>query len=130
METLVHSASSQCATKTDKLVAGPYALQNFEAWQFPGLSPPPAEATKLLQALAADRAIQHIMTTHRLLSFSGSEQAQKVQLHDNFHYAQSIYLYDRFRVGLLKEMPPEGRHSFDSHTAHFFSISQILIMYT
>ena len=34
--------------------AGPYTFQRYEAWQRPGLTPPPAEALKLLHRLAAD----------------------------------------------------------------------------
>ena len=30
------------------LPSGPYTFQRFEAWQRPGLTPPPAEALKLL----------------------------------------------------------------------------------
>lgn len=54
-------------------------FQKFEAWQVPGLSPIPTEALKLLHRLAADPGIAGIMTKHR------------------------------WSVGLLSEMPPEGK---------------------
>lgn len=54
-------------------------FQKFEAWQLSGLSPIPTEALKLLHRLAADPGIAGIMTKHR------------------------------WSVGLLSEMPPEGK---------------------
>ena len=54
-------------------------FQKFEAWQLPRLSPIPTEALKLLHRLAADPGITGIMTKHR------------------------------WSVGLLSEMPPEGK---------------------
>ncbi|KAL0030412.1 hypothetical protein WJX79_002860 [Trebouxia sp. C0005] len=61
------------------LPSGPYTFQKFEAWQHPGLSPMPSEAIKLLHRLAADPGIIGIMSKHR------------------------------WTVGLLSEMPPEGK---------------------
>lgn len=58
---------------------GAYIFQRFEAWQHPGLSPTPSEALKLLHRLAADPGIVGIMTKHC------------------------------WSVGLLSEMPPEGK---------------------
>lgn len=60
-------------------VIGPYTFQKFEGWQHPGLSPVPSEALKLLHRLAADPGIFGIMSKHR------------------------------WTVGLLSEMPPEGK---------------------
>lgn len=54
-------------------------FQKFEAWQAPGLLPIPTEALKLLHRLAADPGIAGIMTKHC------------------------------WSVGLLSEMPPEGK---------------------
>ncbi|GIL91008.1 hypothetical protein Vretifemale_18701 [Volvox reticuliferus] len=56
-----------------------YTFAAYEAWQRPGLHPPPAEALKLLYRLANDPGIMGIMATHC------------------------------YRVGLLSEMPPEGK---------------------
>lgn len=64
---------------TLKLPAGPYTFQKFEAWQRPGLSPVLTEGLKLLHRLAADPGIVGIMSKHR------------------------------WTVGLLSEMPPEGK---------------------
>ncbi|KAL3145517.1 hypothetical protein ABBQ32_003341 [Trebouxia sp. C0010 RCD-2024] len=61
------------------LPSGPYVFQKFEAWQRPGLFPAPNEALKLLHRLAADPGIAGIMSKH--------------------HWG----------VGLLSEMPPEGK---------------------
>ncbi|KAL0047896.1 hypothetical protein WJX82_002765 [Trebouxia sp. C0006] len=61
------------------LPSGPYTFQKFEAWQRPGLSPVPSEAMKLLFRLAADPGIIGIVSKHR------------------------------WTVGLLSEMPPEGK---------------------
>ena len=60
-------------------VTGAYVFQKFEAWQHLGLTPDPIEAMKLLHRLAADPGIAGIMTKHR------------------------------WSVGLLSEMPPEGK---------------------
>lgn len=62
-----------------RLPSGPYTFQQFEAWQRPGLSPPPSEALKLLHRLAADPGIAGVMAKHK------------------------------WSVGLLSEMPPEGK---------------------
>lgn len=59
--------------------AGPYTFQRFEAWQAPGLQPSPSEALKLLHQLAADAGILGVMRQHQ------------------------------YSVGLLSEMPPEGK---------------------
>ncbi|DBA84875.1 TPA: hypothetical protein ACH3X1_005894 [Trebouxia sp. C0004] len=61
------------------LPSGPYTFQKFEPWQYPGLLPVPSEAMKLLHRLAADPGIIGIMSKHR------------------------------WTVGLLSEMPPEGK---------------------
>ena len=61
------------------VATGAYIFRRFEAWQHPGLSPVPSEALKLLHRLAADPGIVGIMTKH--------------------HWS----------VGLLSEMPPEGK---------------------
>eukprot|EP01026_Neomeris_dumetosa_P037461 TRINITY_DN3034_c0_g1_i4.p1 TRINITY_DN3034_c0_g1~~TRINITY_DN3034_c0_g1_i4.p1 ORF type:complete len:360 (+),score=32.98 TRINITY_DN3034_c0_g1_i4:84-1163(+) len=58
---------------------GSSRFHSYKVLQEPGLSPNPQEALKLLQRLATDRSIVHIMTT---------------------------YHWD---VGLLSEMPPEGK---------------------
>jgi len=73
---------SQYSLKSDRVIcvnAGPYTFQKFEAWQHPGLSPGASEALKLLHRLAADPGVVGIMTKHR------------------------------WTVGLLSEMPPEGK---------------------
>ena len=44
---------------------GPYTFQAYEAWQRPGLTPPPAEALKLLHRLAADPGTVGVMNKHR-----------------------------------------------------------------
>ena len=59
--------------------AGAYVFHQFETWQQPGLSPASSEALKLLHRLAADPGIVGILTKHR------------------------------WSVGLLSEMPPEGK---------------------
>ena len=59
--------------------AGPYTFQRHEVWQQPLLSPPTSDALKLLHRLAADPGIVGIMTKHA------------------------------WSVGLLSEMPPEGK---------------------
>ncbi|GLC40533.1 hypothetical protein PLESTM_001084800 [Pleodorina starrii] len=56
-----------------------YTFGAYEAWQRPGLHPPPGEALKLLYRLASDPGILGVMAAHR------------------------------YRVGLLSEMPPEGK---------------------
>ncbi|PNW72062.1 hypothetical protein CHLRE_16g684000v5 [Chlamydomonas reinhardtii] len=56
-----------------------YTFGRYEAWQVPGLQPPPSEALKLLYRLANDPGILGIMAAHR------------------------------YKVGLLREMPPEGK---------------------
>ena len=61
------------------LLAGPHTFQGFEAWQQALLSPPPPDALKLLHRLAADPGIAGIMSKHA------------------------------WSVGLLSEMPPEGK---------------------
>lgn len=59
--------------------AGPHTFQRYEAWQRSGLTPPPSEALKLLHRLAADPGIVGVMGKHK------------------------------WTVGLLSEMPPEGK---------------------
>lgn len=59
--------------------AGPHTFQKFEAWQHPHVHPLPSEALKLLHRLAADPGIVGIMSKHS------------------------------WTVGLLSEMPPEGK---------------------
>lgn len=44
---------SGAATADPRLPSGPYTFQRFEVWQRPGLSPPPAEALKLLHRCGA-----------------------------------------------------------------------------
>lgn len=56
-----------------------YPFQRFEAWQFPGLKPGPAEALRLLKQLASDPSITGLM--------------------EKYHW----------RVPLLSEMPPQGK---------------------
>ena len=59
--------------------AGQYVFRKFEVWQRSGISPEPSVALTLLHRLAADPGIVGIMTKHR------------------------------WTVGLLSEMPPEGK---------------------
>jgi hypothetical protein len=59
--------------------AGPHAVQAFEAWEAPGLTPPPADALALLRAIAADPGVAGLLQRHR------------------------------WSVGLLSEMPPAGK---------------------
>ncbi|GLI67938.1 hypothetical protein VaNZ11_012267 [Volvox africanus] len=59
--------------------AAEYTFAVYEAWQRPGLHPHPAEALKLLYRLANDPGIMGVMATHC------------------------------YSVGLLSEMPPEGK---------------------
>jgi hypothetical protein len=61
---------------------GPYTFGSFEAWGKPGLRPAVSEATKLLQQLAADPGIVSVMKQNR------------------------------WGVGKLSEMPPEGKVGF------------------
>lgn len=61
------------------LNTGPYTFGTYEAWNQPGLTPPPSEATKLLHRLAADPGIVDVMKQNS------------------------------WRVGKLSEMPPEGK---------------------
>jgi hypothetical protein len=70
---------SGAATAGPRLPSGPYTFQRYEAWQRPGLAPPPTEALKLLHRLAADPGIVGVMSEHK------------------------------WTVGLLSEMPPEGK---------------------
>ncbi|GIL57599.1 hypothetical protein Vafri_12795 [Volvox africanus] len=56
-----------------------YTFAAYEAWQRPGLHPHPAEALKLLYRLANDPGVMGVMATHC------------------------------YSVGLLSEMPPEGK---------------------
>lgn len=44
---------SGAAAAGPRLPSGPYTFQRFEAWQRPGLSPPPTEALKLLHRCGA-----------------------------------------------------------------------------
>lgn len=74
-----HSLHVPSLAHTIQLVAGPYVFQKFEAWEHPGLFPTAPEALKLLHRLAADPGIAGIMSKHR------------------------------WGVGLLSEMPPEGK---------------------
>ncbi|KAK9799763.1 hypothetical protein WJX73_001696 [Symbiochloris irregularis] len=62
-----------------RLPTGQYVFHKFQAWAAPGLAPPPSEALKLLHRLAADPGIVGIMNKHR------------------------------WAVGMLSEMPPEGK---------------------
>ncbi|KAK9804353.1 hypothetical protein WJX72_008599 [[Myrmecia] bisecta] len=61
------------------LPKGEYVFQQFRLLPHPALTPPPSEALKLLHRLAADPGIVGIMNKHR------------------------------WTVGLLSEMPPEGK---------------------
>ncbi|KXZ55715.1 hypothetical protein GPECTOR_2g1265 [Gonium pectorale] len=56
-----------------------YTFGDYKTWDWPGLRPPPGEAMKLLYRLANDPGILGVMAAHR------------------------------YKVGLLSEMPPEGR---------------------
>lgn len=67
------------SSSSSVLPQGPYTFLRFEAWQRPGLRPPPSEALKLLHRLAADPGIAGVMNKHK------------------------------WSVGLLSEMPPEGK---------------------
>ncbi|KAG2501725.1 hypothetical protein HYH03_000225 [Edaphochlamys debaryana] len=58
---------------------GEWTFHGYQAWERPGLQPPPAQALKLLYRLASDPGIVGVMAAHR------------------------------YRVGLLSEMPPEGK---------------------
>jgi hypothetical protein len=76
------AASRRRSSRTS--VSGPpvgeqYTFGAYEAWEYPGLHPPKQAALQLLHRLASDRGIMGIMRKHR------------------------------WSVGLLKEMPPEGK---------------------
>ncbi|MEW5317621.1 MAG: hypothetical protein WDW38_008904 [Sanguina aurantia] len=62
-----------------ELPKGDFTFKGYESWQRPGLLPAPPEALKLLHRLAADPGISSVMEQHR------------------------------YKVGLLSEMPPEGK---------------------
>lgn len=71
--------------RSSAVAAGPpppgerFTFGRFETWETPGLNPPSATALALLHRLAADPGILGIMRRHQ------------------------------WSVGLLKEMPPEGK---------------------
>lgn len=64
---------------TNSSLSQDHLFHSVEAWQRPGLNPPPPEALKLLHRLATDAGILGVMKKHG------------------------------WKVGLLSEMPPEGK---------------------
>ena len=69
----------QAAGSPNQFSSSDLKFQSFEAWQRPGLNPPPSEALKLLHQLASDAGILGIMKKYG------------------------------WNVGLLSEMPPAGK---------------------
>ena len=96
--------------------AGSYTFQHYEAWNLPGLQPPPAEALKLLHSLAADRGIIAIMTNHRQAGLSMQTAllgaltcpARAQTCRASLMRVSSVPAC-RWSVGKLSEMPPEGK---------------------
>eukprot|EP01024_Parvocaulis_polyphysoides_P073567 TRINITY_DN9475_c0_g1_i7.p1 TRINITY_DN9475_c0_g1~~TRINITY_DN9475_c0_g1_i7.p1 ORF type:complete len:359 (-),score=53.50 TRINITY_DN9475_c0_g1_i7:422-1498(-) len=67
------------ATTSDQLNSGTSRFSSYKVLEQSGLTPPPEQAMKLLKQLATDPSIVHIMNVHN------------------------------WNVGLLSEMPPEGK---------------------